>query len=95
MNNCKFKLIVLLILLNLTYQLSAQVGKKQVLFTKKCDTVSVDSMVCIKCTNSQLTLNCRRYACAIHGDCIPIDPVIVNGNRLKEVRAPQTSTKKK
>ncbi|MFN8278804.1 MAG: hypothetical protein U0V49_00820 [Saprospiraceae bacterium] len=95
MNNFKIKLVSLLIIFNICGHLSAQVGQKQVLFTKKCDTVSVDSMVCIKCTNRELTMNCRRYACAIHGDCIPMGPVIVNGNRLKDARAPQTTTKKK
>lgn len=87
--------MVSLLLMTICVHSSAQKSMKTQLYTKSCDTVSVDSMICIKCSNPGLTMNCRRYACAIHGDCIPMGPVIVNGSRLKEVRAPQTTTKRK
>ncbi len=93
----KYKLVLIgfLLLFFSMHSAFAQTFKKQIYYTKSCDTISRDTMVCIKCLDPDFTIQCMRYACAIQGDCILIGPVIPNSNRLKDVRAPQTKTKKK
>jgi hypothetical protein len=67
--------------------------ERLLLFTKSCDTVSVDSMICLKCENPELTVNCRKYVCDFNGNCIiiPAPPT----NRLTGIKGPKIITKKK
>lgn len=58
---------------------------KEKLYTKSCDTVSIDSMICIKCTNQQLTIGCKRYACDFKNHCVPM-PVAPPKNKSKDIK---------
>lgn len=91
MHNIKF--ICLLGLVLSCYFSYGQTPKREVLYTKSCDTVSVDSIVCIKCTNPGLTINCKRYACDHQDHCIVIGPVL--NDRLKDVKSPKSAVQKK
>lgn len=63
----------------------SQAQTKEKLFTKSCDTVSVDSMICIKCTNPGLTIGCKRYACDFKNHCIPL-PALPPKNKSKDIK---------
>ncbi|MBK6546906.1 MAG: hypothetical protein IPO78_09730 [Saprospiraceae bacterium] len=63
----------------------SQTQIKEKLYTKSCDTVSIDSMICIKCTNAALTLGCKKYACDFKNHCIPM-PVVPPKNKSKDIK---------
>ncbi|MBK8956472.1 MAG: hypothetical protein IPM34_13090 [Saprospiraceae bacterium] len=58
---------------------------KQKLYTKSCDTLNLDTMICIKCTNQQLTIGCKRYACDFKDHCVPM-PVAPPKNKSKDIK---------
>jgi len=62
-----------------------QSTNKEKLYTKSCDTVSIDSMICIKCTNAALTLGCKKYVCDFKNHCIPL-PVAPPKNKSKDIK---------
>ena len=74
---------ILLILCNLNGISQTQI--KQNLFTKSCDTVSTDSMICIKCTNPGLNLGCKKFVCDFKNHCIPM-PALPPKNKSKNIK---------
>lgn len=63
----------------------SQVQTKNKLYTKSCDTLNMDTMICIKCTNPGLTIGCKRYACDFKNHCIPM-PASPPKNKSKDIK---------
>ncbi|MBK9728940.1 MAG: hypothetical protein IPO86_12565 [Saprospiraceae bacterium] len=81
----KITIIINLIIWFLFFNAHGQIIKPEKLYTKSCDTVSIDSMICIKCTNAALTLGCKKYACDFKNHCIPM-PVVPPKNKSKDIK---------
>ncbi|MBK7359213.1 MAG: hypothetical protein IPI45_06010 [Saprospiraceae bacterium] len=64
---------------------NSQSTLKEKLYTKSCDTLNLDTMICIKCTNQQLTIGCKRYACDFKNHCVPM-PVAPPKNKSKDIK---------
>ncbi len=93
MNQNVIALVLCLYMCLANLSLQAQTLTKSILYTKSCDTVSVDSMVCIKCSNPELTLNCKRYVCDFQNHCIEYSIILVN--KQKNIKTPKIVHTKK
>ncbi len=85
MNFLKLILLSWFVLILIETNALSQSPIKEKLYTKSCDTISTDSMICIKCTNPGFTLGCKKYVCVFKNHCIPM-PALPPKNKSKNIK---------